>query len=71
MNSDSEKPFTVKNVVAFFEEMAGVQFIDAKTQRPVLELVKEAQRPKKSDYELWLEEQEKSENLEHQEMGEG
>lgn len=71
MSQSSESPFSVEKTVKFLEELAGVQFIDAETKRPVLELARQASREKKakkSDYELWLEQQDETVRLEH-EMG--
>jgi hypothetical protein len=59
-------------VLQFFEEMAGVQFIDAATGRPSLEILREAaarREVRKSGYELWLEEQDEDTKLAHR-MGE-
>lgn len=67
MSQSNEGPFSVEKTVTFFEELAGVQFIDAQTQRPVLELAREAAtKTKKSDYERWLEQQDESVRMEHQ-----
>ncbi len=72
MNRPSEGPFTPEKVLRFFEEMAGVQFVDAATGRPSLEILREAAAKKetrKSGYELWLEEQDEDTKLAHR-MGE-
>lgn len=61
----------VEEFVSFFEKLSGVQFIDAKTGRPLRELAREdspKKNARKSDYELWLEQQPESVRLEH-EMG--
>ncbi len=71
MSQSSQSPFSVEKTVKFLEELAGVQFIDAETKRPVLELAREVAREtqtRKSDYELWLEQQDETVRLEH-EMG--
>ncbi len=64
MSQSPVGPFSVEKTVKFFEELAGVQFIDAKTKRPVLELVREAaKKARKSDFDLFLEEQDESVRL--------
>lgn len=66
MSPGVNTPFTIEKTVRFLEELSGMRFIDADTQRPVLELVREREmRSKKSDYESWLDEQDESTQLEH------
>ncbi len=67
MSNQPEGPFTPKNVLRFFEELTGNQFIDSATQRPVLDMIQETKStaPRKSAYELWLEEQDEETKLAH------
>ncbi|MGO8670811.1 MAG: hypothetical protein ACLQVD_05535 [Capsulimonadaceae bacterium] len=63
-----EKGITVEAFIRYFEETAGIQFIDFATGMPVMELVRKQPHKlpvKKSDYELWLEQQEVAVRLEH------
>lgn len=63
MSNSEHGPLTPENVLMFFEEQTGVRFIDAKTQQPVMDMIRASaskELPKKSDYELWLEEQDAS-----------
>jgi len=51
-------PFKPEDVLKFFEESAGVKFIDSDTGKPVLEIIAEKNKQEvKSDYDLWLEQQ--------------
>ncbi len=71
MSQFSKGPFTAESIFKFFEEQAGIQFGDARTQRPILELIEDEglkAHVSKSDFELWLEQQDESVRLEH-EMG--
>lgn len=67
MSVQQEGPFTPENVLRFFEELTGNQFIDSDTQRPVMDLIQEAKSAerRKSAYELWLEEQDEETKLAH------
>ncbi|HZW18209.1 MAG TPA: hypothetical protein VFF71_05330 [Luteimonas sp.] len=52
----------------FFEETCGVRFVDAATGKPALEVIQQEGLSKsegKSDYDLWLEEQDEATRLEH------
>lgn len=59
---------TPEALIRFFEEAQSVCFVDASTGRPILEVLEEGktQRKKqKSDYELWLAEQDEEAQLAH------
>lgn len=58
------------DLMRFFEEENGIQFIDVATGKPALELMTERGHGKpESDYDLWLEGQDEATKLE-QKMGE-
>lgn len=62
-------PITAEHPLKFFEDTAGVKFIDAETGKSALESIAENKaNEKKSDYDLWLEQQNEGVKLE-QEMG--
>lgn len=51
-------PINAENFMKFFEDTAGVRFIDVETGKSALETISENKaKEKKSDYDLWLEEQ--------------
>jgi hypothetical protein len=55
-------------LIQFFQETHGVQFVDAETGKPIIELLRNTAKrepTQKSDYELWLEEQDELTQLEH------
>lgn len=61
-----------EGLLRFFEKANGIQFIDAITGKPALEAMREQKcnkSAKKSDFDLWLEEQDEATKLE-QKMGE-
>jgi hypothetical protein len=61
--------FKPEDVLEFFEKSSGVKFIDHDTGKPVLETIAENKKEEeKSDYDLWLEQQDESVQQEH-EMG--
>ena len=61
--------FKPEDVLEFFEKSSGVKFIDHDTGKPVLETIAEKKKEEeKSDYDLWLEQQDESVQQEH-EMG--
>lgn len=65
-----ENPMNVENVLKFFESNCGVKFIDINTKKPVLEIIaKNKNKEKKSDYDIWLEQQDEDTKLAHK-MGE-
>lgn len=53
----------------FFEETTGAKFVDAETGQPALDVLAKQKGGKKSDYDLWLEEQDE-ETKEAHKMGE-
>lgn len=56
-------------LIRFLGETQGVCFIDAKTGKPISELLGESRqfRPaSRSDFELWLESQDEATKLDHQ-----
>ena len=69
------KPSVQKSIIdaealmKFFEETADVKFVDAETGQPALEVLANQKDEKKSDYDLWLEEQDE-ETKEAHKMGE-
>lgn len=52
----------------FFEETAGVKFVDAETGEPALQVLAR-KKSEKSDYDLWLEQQDEDTKNAHK-MGE-
>jgi hypothetical protein len=63
-----EKPINAENFMKFFEKTAGVQFIDVDTGKPALEVVSKKNGEQRSDYDIWLEQQDEDLRGEH-EMG--
>lgn len=55
------------DLVRYFEQAEGLKFVDADTGKPILELLETLSNraEAKSDYELWLDEQDESTKLEH------
>lgn len=53
----------------FFEETAGVKFVDVETGQPALDILAKQKDEKKSDYDLWLEKQDEETKKAHK-MGE-
>ena len=64
-----KNPMNVESVLKFFEDNYGVKFIDANTEKPVLEVIGQNKTEKKSDFDLWLEQQDEETQLAHK-MGE-
>lgn len=62
-------PINAESFMKFFEETAGVKFVDAETGKPALEILAENKTEVKSDYDIWLEQQDEDTKL-AQEMGE-
>lgn len=61
-----KQPISPEDLLRFFEQTAGVRFIDAETKKPALEMVaKEKKAKQKSDYDLWLEQQDEETQAEH------
>jgi hypothetical protein len=59
---------TQEALIRFFEKAQSVRFVDASTGRLILELLEEGKTKKqgrKSDYELWLAEQDEETQLAH------
>ncbi|MFA6171689.1 MAG: hypothetical protein WC715_04560 [Patescibacteria group bacterium] len=54
--------------IKFFEKTTGTKFVDAETGQPALDILAEKKGEKKSDYDLWLEQQDEDVRLE-QKMG--
>lgn len=57
-----------EDFLRFCEETYDLQFMDAATGKPALELLQKqmpSRPPGKSDYDLWLEEQDEATKLEH------
>ena len=50
----------------FFEENTGVQFIDVVTGEPALKVIAKKKAEKKSDYDIWLEQQDENVRREHE-----
>ena len=64
-----EKPINAENFMRFFEETTGVKFVDVDTGKSALDVLAEKKSEKKSDYDLWLEQQDE-ETREAHKMGE-
>jgi len=64
-----EKPIiSAEEFIKFFEKTAGVQFVDVDTGKPALEIVAKKKGEQRSDYDIWLEQQDEDVRGEH-EMG--
>jgi 16S rRNA G1207 methylase RsmC len=64
-----EKPIiSAEELIKFFEKTAGVQFVDVDTGKPALETIRKNLTENKSDYDIWLEQQDENVKSE-QEMG--
>ncbi|MEK7619463.1 MAG: hypothetical protein AAB416_04505 [Patescibacteria group bacterium] len=63
-----EKAINPKNFIKFFEQTAGVQFVDADTGESALKTIAKNKLEGASDYDVWLEQQDESIKTE-QEMG--
>ncbi|OGF22742.1 hypothetical protein A2Y83_03815 [Candidatus Falkowbacteria bacterium RBG_13_39_14] len=63
-----DKIISPEDFIKFFEETSGVRFIDADTGKSALEILANNKKEEKSDYDLWLEQQDESVKIEH-EMG--
>ncbi len=60
-----KNPMNVESVLKFFEDNRGVKFIDVNTKKPVLEIIGQNKTEQKSDFDLWLENQDKETQLAH------
>jgi hypothetical protein len=56
-------------LMKFFEETTGTKFVDVETGRPAVEVLAKKKSEKKSDYDLWLEQQDEDTKRAHK-MGE-
>jgi hypothetical protein len=64
-----EKPIiSAEELMKFFEKTAGARFIDVNSGKPALEVLAEKKKEQKSDYDIWLEQQDEDVRAEH-EMG--
>jgi len=52
-----KSPINAENFMKFFEETAGIKFVDAETGQPALDFLTKQKSEEKSDYDLWLEKQ--------------
>lgn len=58
---------TPEAFMKFFEENMGVKFVDMDTGKSALEVIaQKKEESEKSDYDVWLEQQDESVRLEHQ-----
>jgi hypothetical protein len=64
-----KKIIDAEALMRFFEETTDVRFVDAETGKPALEVLAMKKSEKKSDYDLWLEQQDEDTKLAHK-MGE-
>jgi len=70
MKNPEQKPLIdAESFLKFFEEAAGVKFVDDETGKPALELLDKKKSEKKSDYDFWLEQQDEDTKRAHK-MGE-
>ncbi|GEM_PF-1834920 len=70
MKNSAPKPIIdTEALMKFFEENAGAKFVDVETGKPVLEVLAKKKSEKKSDYDLWLEQQDEDTKRVHK-MGE-
>ncbi|PIQ73051.1 hypothetical protein COV58_04600 [Candidatus Roizmanbacteria bacterium CG11_big_fil_rev_8_21_14_0_20_36_8] len=64
-----KNPMNVENVLKFFENNYGAKFIDINTKKPVLEIIAKNKTEEKSEFDLWLEQQDEETQSAHK-MGE-
>lgn len=70
MKNSGQKPIIdAEAFIRFFEEITGVKFVDVATGKPALEVLARNNSEKKSDYDLWLEQQDEDTKQAHK-MGE-
>jgi hypothetical protein len=70
MRTPRQKPIIdAEAFMKFFEETAGVKLVDAETGQPALDILAKQKGEKKSDYDLWLEQQDEEIKKAHK-MGE-
>ena len=65
MKNNVKNLMNVESVLKFFEDNHGVKFIDVNTKKPVLEIIGQNKTEQKSDFDLWLENQDKETQLAH------
>lgn len=63
-----ENPINAENFMKFFEETFGVRFVDVVTGKPALEVLVKNKAEEKSEYDIWLEQQDEDTKQAH-EMG--
>ena len=64
-----EKPIiSAEELMKFFEKTAGVRFIDVDSGKSAIEIIAKKKEEQKSDYDIWLEQQDEDIKSE-QEMG--
>jgi len=70
MTNHVQKPvIDAEAFMKFFEETTDVKFVDVETGKPALEVLANKKSEKKSDYDLWLEQQDEDTKRAHK-MGE-
>ncbi len=62
-------PINVESVLKFFEKNNNFRFIDSKTKKSVLAMIVQNKNNEKTDFDLWLENQDKETQLAYK-MGE-
>jgi hypothetical protein len=68
-NSVQQPIIDAESLMKFFEETTGAKFVDIETGKPALDVLARKKSEKKSDYDLWLEQQDKDTKRAHK-MGE-
>jgi hypothetical protein len=70
MTNHVQKPIIdAEAFMKFFEETTDAKFVDVETGKPALEVLANKKSEKKSDYDLWLEQQDEDIKQAHK-MGE-
>jgi hypothetical protein len=57
--------FKTEEVIQFFETSCGIRFIDADTKKPALKVIAQNKKKQKSDYDVWLEQQDEETKESH------
>ena len=66
MKNPVQKPIIdAEAFMKFFEETTGAKFVDVETGKPALEVLARNKSEKKSDYDLWLEQQDEDTKRAH------
>ena len=60
-----KNPIDIESMLKFFEDNNAIRFIDAKTKKPVLEIISQNKNEESSDFDLWLEKQDEKTQLAH------